>query len=82
MSEEAKQFLKHKSILVLVFLNETLEYRTQENKKKYKGIYKLHSYKQASAVDWGSDSQILKCGLKPAVWLELVVEFISRIIGY
>lgn len=51
MSEEAKQFLKHKSILVLVFLNETLEYRTQENKKKYKGIYKLHSYKQASAVD-------------------------------
>lgn len=32
MSEEAKQFLKHKSILVLVFLNETLEYRTQEKK--------------------------------------------------
>lgn len=36
MSEEAKQFLKHKSILVLVFLNETLEYRTQENKKNTK----------------------------------------------
>lgn len=54
----------------------------EHRKKKYKGIYKLHSYKQASAVDWGSDSQILKCGLKPAVWLELVVEFISRSIGY